>query len=271
MVDLLNDFRSRRALITNMNFEEASSRLSGLISWLDTNETTSAILLSLNNDARVSELLGNKKARKPPAVSSPEDLVLLGLYFIRNASSEKELYNLALKYDIHPSYQTTSAQDLSDEVVNRYINPALDYIEARLIEAIENDKPLGFRVSQDISSTTYPLEISQSLQGFLRDHSNARQTAFIMMRFGMTEAHTEIVKVIKDVLSKYEIVAMRADDKEYHDDLFSNVLTYIYGCNFGIAVFERLETDDFNPNVALEVGYMRALKKPVCLLKDKTI
>jgi len=92
-----------------------------------------------------------------------------------------------------------------------------------------------------------------------------------MMRFGTTEAHTEIVKVIKDVLSKYEIVAMRADDKEYHDDLFSNVLTYIYGCNFGIAVFERLETDDFNPNVALEVGYMRALKKPVCLLKDKTI
>jgi len=165
MVDLLNDFRLRRSLITGMNFEESGSRLSGLISWLETNETTSPILLSLNNDARVSELLGNRKDRKPPAVSSPEDIVLLGLYFLRNVSSGKELYNLALKYGIHPSYQTTSAQDLSDEVVNRYINPALDYIEDRLIEAIEKDKPLGFRVSQDISSTTYPLETVMHFSG----------------------------------------------------------------------------------------------------------
>lgn len=34
---------------------------------------------------------------------------------------------------------------------------------------------------------------------------------------------------------------------------------------------ERIEADDFNPNVSLEVGYMFALKKPVCLLKDKTL
>jgi nucleoside 2-deoxyribosyltransferase len=49
------------------------------------------------------------------------------------------------------------------------------------------------------------------------------------------------------------------------------VLTYVHGCSFGVAVFERLLDDDFNPNVALEVGYMLALKKPVCLLKDKTM
>ncbi len=40
---------------------------------------------------------------------------------------------------------------------------------------------------------------------------------------------------------------------------------------FGIALFERLEEDEFNPNVSLEVGYLRALRKPVCLLKDKTL
>jgi nucleoside 2-deoxyribosyltransferase len=39
----------------------------------------------------------------------------------------------------------------------------------------------------------------------------------------------------------------------------------------GIAVFDRLSTDEFNPNVSLEVGYMIALGKPVCLLKDKTL
>ena len=62
-----------------------------------------------------------------------------------------------------------------------------------------------------------------------------------------------------------------ADDKLYHDDLFWNILTYVYGCGFGIAVFERIEQEDFNPNVAFEVGYMMALKKQVLLLKDQTL
>ena len=50
-----------------------------------------------------------------------------------------------------------------------------------------------------------------------------------------------------------------------------NVLTCLYGCGFGIAVFERLESEDFNPNVALEVGYLMAMNKQVCLLKDQTL
>jgi nucleoside 2-deoxyribosyltransferase len=48
-------------------------------------------------------------------------------------------------------------------------------------------------------------------------------------------------------------------------------MTYLYGCGFGIAVFERIEAEEFNPNVSLEVGYMFALNKPVCLLKDRTL
>lgn len=45
----------------------------------------------------------------------------------------------------------------------------------------------------------------------------------------------------------------------------------MHGCGSGIAVFERLEEENFNPNVAFEVGYMLAMKKPVCLLKDRTL
>ena len=43
----------------------------------------------------------------------------------------------------------------------------------------------------------------------------------------------------------------------------------MHGCGFGIAIFERITADDFNPNVSLELGYMIALGKPVCLLRDK--
>ena len=91
------------------------------------------------------------------------------------------------------------------------------------------------------------------------------------MQFGCTKVHREITKAVHAALSPFGIEGLRADDLEYHQDLLPNVLTYIYGCNFGIAVFERLESERYNPNVALEVGYMMALGKPVCLLKDKNL
>lgn len=116
-----------------------------------------------------------------------------------------------------------------------------------------------------------PPEITTSLERFRRDHPDPSKVAFIMMRFGKTPAHDNITAAVRNELASHGITALRADDKEYHDDLFPNVLTYMYGCSFGVAIFERIEAEDFNPNVALEVGYMLALSKPVCLLKDRTL
>jgi len=116
-----------------------------------------------------------------------------------------------------------------------------------------------------------PIEISESLQRFRQDHPNPGKTAFVIMEFGESSAHAAIFEVIRSTLKKYGLEGVRADDKEYHDDLYWNVVTHIHGCGFGIAIFERLDTDALNPNVGLEVGFMKALDKPVCLLKDKTL
>ena len=116
-----------------------------------------------------------------------------------------------------------------------------------------------------------PVEILESIKLFRADYPESTKTAFIMMKFGTTKAHEKIVEAIKATLASVGIVGVRADDKQYHDDLFSNILTYMYGCSLGVAVFERIEEEEFNPNVSLEVGYLLALKKPVCLIKDKTL
>ena len=116
-----------------------------------------------------------------------------------------------------------------------------------------------------------PPEIHGALAHFRQDNADARSTAFVLMRFSETTAHAGILHAIQKATAELGVRALRADDRVYHDDLFYNVLTYIYGCDLGIAVFERLDTDEFNPNVALEVGYMLALDKPVCLLKDRTM
>lgn len=38
-----------------------------------------------------------------------------------------------------------------------------------------------------------------------------------------------------------------------------------------VAVFDKNDQDSYNPNVALEVGYMLAKKRKVCLLKDNRL
>lgn len=116
-----------------------------------------------------------------------------------------------------------------------------------------------------------PPGLDESLAKFRKDYADTVKTAFVVMRFGTTEAHSKIMEVIQNAVTPFGVTALRADTKEYHADLFQNVLTYIYGCTFGIAIYERIETEDFNPNVALEVGYMLALGKRICFLKDRSL
>jgi uncharacterized protein YodC (DUF2158 family)/nucleoside 2-deoxyribosyltransferase len=132
-------------------------------------------------------------------------------------------------------------------------------------------KPACSSSSAAVVAQSCPPEIQDSLNKFKVDHPDERKTAFIMMRFSETASHNEIVRVIKAETKAQSITAVRADDKQYHSDLFPNIKTYMHGCGFGIAVFERIETEDTNPNVALEVGYLCALNKPVLLLKDQTL
>jgi len=113
-------------------------------------------------------------------------------------------------------------------------------------------------------------QLRMEIKNFGSDYPDGK-VAFIMMKFENTAAHRAIVDEIKRVCKKHGICARRADDKQYHEDLFPNIRVYMHGCDFGIAVFERISADDYNPNVSLEVGYMLGLDKKVCLLKDKTL
>ena len=116
-----------------------------------------------------------------------------------------------------------------------------------------------------------PADIKESSERFYRDYPNGTRTAFLIMQFTETDFHNKIISSIKSLLLEHNIIVLRADDKEYSDDLFANIKTYMHCCEFGISIFERVTEDEFNPNVSLEVGYMMGLNKPVCLLKDRTL
>jgi len=92
-----------------------------------------------------------------------------------------------------------------------------------------------------------------------------------MMKYEDSKIQTEITDIIKNHFEKKGMKLLRADDKWYADDLLLNIKTYMHGCSFGVALFERINTNYFNPNVSLEIGYMMAMNKPILFLKDSTL
>ena len=143
------------------------------------------------------------------------------------------------------------------KIVIQYVNSVLQ----------SQSKP-GKRISDEAMSTP---EIASGLEKFRTDYPLGTKTAFIIMQFANTKQHKAMVACIKDTLHIHGVTALRADDKEYMDDLFPNIKTYMHCCDFGVAIFDRVIKDDLNPNVSLEVGYMFGMGKKILLLKDKTL
>lgn len=101
-------------------------------------------------------------------------------------------------------------------------------------------------------------------QGFPRGRS-----VFVMMRYGDAVHYQEIETTIRQTLHEYDLTAYWARDRTLAPLLWQNVRAYLDACSYGIAVFEKMESLDFNPNVSLELGYLLAQAKPCLLLKEK--
>jgi hypothetical protein len=107
------------------------------------------------------------------------------------------------------------------------------------------------------------------MPAFLRDHPNVDRNVFAMMRFRSGPQYDEIHDAISSGMACYGLTLLRADDKDYTGDLWENVCLCMLGSRFGVAVFEEIDLREFNPNVALELGFMTALGKRCLLLKDQ--
>ena len=109
------------------------------------------------------------------------------------------------------------------------------------------------------------------LREFLNDHPNPDRNVFVMMRFLRSDQLDEVHQAIRDTLAPRGFEAVRADDRDYTGELWSNIEVYMTCSRYGIAVFEDIEQRDFNPNVSLELGYMLGKQKRCLILKEERL
>jgi phosphoserine phosphatase len=109
--------------------------------------------------------------------------------------------------------------------------------------------------------------------------SSYDKNVFIMTPFRSNAAYRETIRAIKDSLAGLGLRGWLASELSLEQQLWDNVRVFMAGCKAGIAVFtsdqakdvDKSSTDVFNPNVSIEAGYMLSRKKPVLMLKDKSL
>jgi hypothetical protein len=263
-MSLIQEFKYQVEALNGADFQVVSGRLTTLLDWMESQPQIKHVLDDLRATGEGKAIIAHAGWHKPPQAKTPKDIASVGLEFIE-ACRAHDLWQVAMNWGVQEYNAGNSIQPHSDKAVKSYIEPFLNYVLRHLPPEESDQAP------QQSTSAIIPVAIQESLQGFKQDHPDVRKACFVMMRFGETDGDLSIEQTIKTVLAKYGLVGLLARDKEYHEDLYSNIQTYIHGCGFGIAVFERIESDEFNPNVSLEIGYLLGIRKPVLLLKDASL
>jgi len=128
---------------------------------------------------------------------------------------------------------------------------------------------MAFHELGDLSGLSH---IEQPLKQFLTHHPRFDRNVFIMMRFAPHTQLTSVYNSVKETLARRGYDAVRADERDYTGELWTNIQTYMHGSKYGIAIFEDFTgVRDINPNVSLELGYMVARQKRTLILKEKTL
>jgi hypothetical protein len=113
------------------------------------------------------------------------------------------------------------------------------------------------------------------LRGIARllERSPFESNVFLMLRYPRSRPDpiAEAATLATTTLNLHGLNTYRADDRTLEDELHPNVAAYMWGCQFGVAIFEDRVGEGLNPNVVLEAGSMLMTGRRCALLKDRSL
>jgi hypothetical protein len=106
------------------------------------------------------------------------------------------------------------------------------------------------------------------LETFLNQHPFDK-SIFIMIRY--RSRNSTLITRIKAVLEKKGFYGILASEHKLTDDLY-NPIACLLCCSKGLAIFDKPESSqEFNPNVAYELGMIHLLIRDCLILKHQTL
>src|SRR5262249_19097169 len=121
------------------------------------------------------------------------------------------------------------------------------------------------------------LQYREKLEQANKEMGPYRMRVFIMTKYpdgadAKLDAQLQtVINTVKDAVKAKAYMPYLASDKAWHHNVWENVEFYMLACARGIAIVEDRFNPKLNPNVAMEWGWMRAMKKPVLYLVEKGV
>lgn len=103
------------------------------------------------------------------------------------------------------------------------------------------------------------------------------QRVFIMTKYPdgadakLDEQLQTVINTVKDAVRARYYHPQLAGETQLHHNLWENVECQMLACARGIAIVEDRFNPKLNPNVSMEWGWMRAMKRPVLYLIEKAV
>lgn len=169
------------------------------------------------------------------------------------------------------------AKALREEIRNSMLSPAQRDQEDRAQEQVIN-RLRGYQedVLRNLNRFPwYKVGYFKNLEDF-HAQSPFERSVFVMTKFPAKNASAEdlqlanVIKVVRDAVASCGYNSHLASDKNWSQMLWENVETYLLACGRGIAIVESKHTQELNPNVTMEWGWMRGTDRKVLFLVEKT-
>lgn len=119
------------------------------------------------------------------------------------------------------------------------------------------------------------LQYREKLEQANKEMGPYRMRVFIMTKYpdgadAKLDAQLKtVINTVKDAVKAKHYHPYLASDKAWHHNVWENVEFYMLACARGIAIVEDRFNPKLNPNVAMEWGWMRAMKKDILYLVEK--
>lgn len=252
MSNLLDNYRDRRSFLDNITYDEAKTRLIGFYDWLLSEPEIMKMIDGLNKSVDLDKIIEGCDYSHGPKVSTPDEITTLGFFFLDKIKSGIEAYNLSDQYGIHSIYDSGNLQSDFEELMDKYIDPAFDFIERKMEEIQDKEN------TNNIASTA-PHQSNAIFIVHGHDEGFKREVQLLISRTGLDDVvlhekpdkgRTLIDKLIEEGQGAAYVIALLSPDDKLLDG-----------------------TPRARQNVILEIGYFLGMlgKSKVRLLKKGDI
>jgi hypothetical protein len=203
-----------------------------------------------------------------PASAAPEQFEFEGAFSPAIDNWALGVMLFELRYGRHPYWQEmpSTLEGIRTSILHDELAfpPVVDDNAEQLLQ------PWLRRLLERRPETRYvdALEAQRDLQAIAAEIDGRRPVARAFVAMPFASAFDGVWRAIWSACATCRVAATRVDESHRHESIWDEICEAIRASDFAIAVATPDSAGVPNPNVMLEIGYARALQKPVLLLTD---